>query len=63
MAFDGLNVWVSTYYGGAVIKLRLSDGATLETIQVPNALSAARLAFDGAHIWCTDNLGNRVRKL
>jgi hypothetical protein len=55
LAFDGQNMWVTsadTQFTGMskVIKFRPSDGAVLQTIDLPFSDPTA-IAFDGANIW------------
>jgi DNA-binding beta-propeller fold protein YncE len=63
-AFDGVNVWVTSYSGGTVTKLRASDGAIAATYTlgtgVPNLLG---IAFDGANMWIADRSSSDITKL
>jgi len=65
IAFDGANLWVSNYAGGAsstVSVLRASDGALVATYPAGNGPQG--IAFDGANMWIANgNLGNTVTVL
>jgi hypothetical protein len=51
---------VTAYNSNTLTKLRAADGATLATFTVikPNGI-----AFDGANIWVSNQIGNTVTKL
>src|SRR5262249_7370034 len=52
VTFDGGNIWVATgQNGGALFKLRPSDGATLGIFGPLNLFDPDNLLFDGANIW------------
>ncbi len=61
VAFDGANIWVTSFGSDNVAKLRASDGATLGTFAVGSLPDA--VAFDGANIWVANELSNTVSKL
>jgi len=57
VVFDGANIWVSST-GGAVNKIRASDGTNLGTFSGGDG----GLAFDGANVWATVSNINQVFK-
>jgi hypothetical protein len=72
IAFDGAYIWVANSgmgtvtsvansgMGGAVTRLRASDGTNWGTFTVGN--QPRGIAFDGANIWVTNNVNNSVSK-
>src|SRR3972149_764292 len=61
VAFDGANIWVTSYGSNSVTKLRASDGAIEGTFEVTFAPYGA--AFDGTNIWVTTYSTNNVTKV
>jgi hypothetical protein len=55
--FDGRAIWVDGVQG--VEKLRISDGAVIEGVNLPLGVKAC----DGANVWAIDPTNNAVRKL
>ena len=49
MAFDGTNIWVTSYQNTSVTVLRASDGAFVRAVPVGGQNIA--IAFDGTYIW------------
>lgn len=65
IVFDGISIWVGiqgtpNLFNPAVRKLRLTDGALVESISTSGAVPVA-MAFDGSSIWVTT--GSHVIKL
>jgi len=55
-------IWVANnLVAGTATKLRASDGANLGTFSVGSFPFG--VAFDGAHIWVANGVGNSVSKL
>jgi DNA-binding beta-propeller fold protein YncE len=63
IAFDGANIWVTSWDANSVTKLRASDGANLGTITLGGGPEG--IAFDGANIWVANSnvTGGTVTKL
>jgi DNA-binding beta-propeller fold protein YncE len=59
VAFDGTNIWVTSYGNNTVTELLAATGATVGTYAVGSG--PAGVAFDGANMWVTN--GNSVNKL
>jgi outer membrane protein assembly factor BamB len=49
MAFDGTNIWVTSYQDTSVTELRASDGSLVRTVPVGGENIA--IAFDGTYVW------------
>src|SRR5580704_1811860 len=60
VAFDGSSIWVASYNGFKVTKLRASDGASV-TIKLGANLES--LAYDGLNMWVTEGGSNSVAKI
>ena len=60
VAFDGSSIWVASYNGFKVTKLRASDGASV-TINLGANLES--LAYDGLNMWVTEGGSNSVAKI
>ena len=61
MAFDGTNMWVSNFLDGSVTRINAVTEEKVENIGIGNG--AYGLAFDGTHIWITDNNGMTLWKI
>jgi hypothetical protein len=55
LAFDGANIWVSDFFGDALIKVRASDGVVLGTYGL---FEPIYVACDGASVWVTNEIGD-----
>lgn len=49
LAFDGVNIWVSQWLDGSVVRYRARDGARVDSIPVGSL--PAGMVFDGANMW------------
>src|SRR6266478_5923144 len=55
IAFDGANVWTTSFFGNAVIKVRASDGVILGSYPIFEPWS---VACDGDSVWVGNELGD-----
>jgi hypothetical protein len=60
VAFDGSSIWVASYNGFKVTKLRASDGTSL-TVNLGANLDS--LAYDGLNMWVSEGASNSVAKI
>jgi hypothetical protein len=61
-AFDGTNIWVTSFGNPIVTRLRASDGACVGTCTFVTGGLANGIVFDGANLWFSIT-GNNVSKL
>jgi hypothetical protein len=61
VAFDGANVWITSYNDSTVTKLRATDGAFQRTFIVGS--TPWGIAFDGANMWVANQNINNLSKL
>lgn len=63
MAFDGTNIWVSSYSYQELTKIRAADLAVLGVFPMPAGYGMHGMAFDGAYLWCTHLWGGLLSKV
>jgi glutamine cyclotransferase len=61
IAFVGASIWVVSYSGNEVLKLRPSDGALLQ--EVATGGGPASILFDGTYIWVSNTFDATVSKI
>jgi len=40
LVFDGANIWVASYDGGTLSKMRVSDGVLLDVYNIPGPMDS-----------------------
>src|SRR5205085_10159038 len=53
VASDGANIWVTSFGGNTVTKMRVTDGTVLGTFAVGTGPTG--VVFDGSNIWVANN--------
>ena len=62
-AFDGQNIWVTTYTNGTVQELRATDGTILRTVNIGAGSEPLGVAFDGANLWTANRGAGTVTEI